>query len=560
MVNPPSGTANVVLTSTASNSQSGAAICFSGVDTVSPFGTFSNLTANVNAITQSYTQARTNSWLLVGGSHYANTSISWDAALTQNWRVASPHSVVNAQAYADLTSGAKTFSNTWAGTFGWIVQYVVELNSVDDYVTPTMTSTATPTSTPTPTNVPSATIVPTLTPAPKPFAAPLPPMGFIGLCDGYTLGGGLTQAQFEAESDALITSGLQAAGYNMTMLDAGWKSANRHSDGRPIPNASFPDMAGLVDHIHANGQLAGIYTGYGYLDCGGTQYGSLGWEYVDAQQFANWGFDYIKIDSCYNTGLDAQIQYTLWANAIFAAGLSVGKTIIFSLNQSGLTSYESWAFDISHMARGAQDMENTYVRMIGNFRELLGMAPYSGPGKWSNLDVLHFEPGGMTIEQKQGMMDIWCISASPLFLWPLKPSEVTSTAGVFDIMTNPYTLSVNQDPLGQQGYLISGSVGAGMVLLKRMSKPGQFAVCMLNDSATDPKSMTVSFASMTRTGEIASVFRTDDKTDLGFFTGSYTQNVASAEAVLLLLQFPVEETRHIYLKRLLSPILSPPRW
>jgi alpha-galactosidase len=69
----------------------------------------------------------------------------------------------------------------------------------------------------------------------------------------------LTQADIAAQSDALLSSGLQAHGYNYVNIDSGWMGTF-DANGRPIPTApNFPDITALVVHIHQNGQKAGIY-------------------------------------------------------------------------------------------------------------------------------------------------------------------------------------------------------------------------------------------------------------------------------------------------------------
>src|SRR5258708_37112590 len=69
----------------------------------------------------------------------------------------------------------------------------------------------------------------------------------------------LTQANMITQSDALKGSGLQEHGFVYINLDSGWQGSF-DQNGRPIPNnTTFPDIKVMVDHIHANGQKAGIY-------------------------------------------------------------------------------------------------------------------------------------------------------------------------------------------------------------------------------------------------------------------------------------------------------------
>ena len=149
--------------------------------------------------------------------------------------------------------------------------------------------------------------------------------------------GFLTQANVAAESDALASSGLQVHGFQYINIDSGWQgSFDAH--GRPIPNtATFPDIKALVDHIHQNGQKAGIYwipgveypavvanspilgTHYHIQDIlvvpytAGNAFGGAGTspyhhkidftkpgaqEYMNSvvALFASWGIDFIKLD------------------------------------------------------------------------------------------------------------------------------------------------------------------------------------------------------------------------------------------------------------------------
>jgi hypothetical protein len=147
----------------------------------------------------------------------------------------------------------------------------------------------------------------------------------------------LTQANISAQSDALLSSGLQAHGFDYINIDSGWQGSF-DGNGRPIPNsATFPDIAALVAHIHSNGQKAGIYwipgveypavvanspilgTPYHIQDIlvvpytAGNAFGGPGTspyhykidftkpgaqEYMNSvvNLFASWGFDAIKLD------------------------------------------------------------------------------------------------------------------------------------------------------------------------------------------------------------------------------------------------------------------------
>jgi hypothetical protein len=86
-----------------------------------------------------------------------------------------------------------------------------------------------------------------------------PDLGWSTFSEQTISSGFLTRANVAAESDALASTGLQADGFQYINIDSGWQGSF-DANGRPIPNTStFPDITALVNHIHQNGQKAGIY-------------------------------------------------------------------------------------------------------------------------------------------------------------------------------------------------------------------------------------------------------------------------------------------------------------
>ena len=86
-----------------------------------------------------------------------------------------------------------------------------------------------------------------------------PYMGWSSFSSQTQSSGFLNQTNIEAQSDALSSSVLEEHGFTYINIDDGWQKGY-DSNGRPTPNSSlFSDMAGLITHIHQNGQKAGIY-------------------------------------------------------------------------------------------------------------------------------------------------------------------------------------------------------------------------------------------------------------------------------------------------------------
>lgn len=76
---------------------------------------------------------------------------------------------------------------------------------------------------------------------------------------------------------------------------------NRSLDGHMVPDPNtFPSgMKALGDYIHNKSLSYGIYSSAGNETCE-RRAGSLGFETVDANDWAAWGVDYLKYDNCGN--------------------------------------------------------------------------------------------------------------------------------------------------------------------------------------------------------------------------------------------------------------------
>jgi alpha-galactosidase len=51
--------------------------------------------------------------------------------------------------------------------------------------------------------------------------------------------------------------------------------------------------------------------------------GSLGYEVKDANTYADWGVDYLKLDSCYTNGIPTLVEYSIMRDALNASGRSI---------------------------------------------------------------------------------------------------------------------------------------------------------------------------------------------------------------------------------------------
>ena len=93
--------------------------------------------------------------------------------------------------------------------------------------------------------------------------------------------------------------------------------ADRDVDSHVVADiTTFPNGMKIVgDYIHSKGLKFGIYSSAGTLTCQ-KRAGSLGYEVLDAADYASWGVDYLKYDNCYNNGVKAEVRYPAMRDAL----------------------------------------------------------------------------------------------------------------------------------------------------------------------------------------------------------------------------------------------------
>jgi alpha-galactosidase len=308
-----------------------------------------------------------------------------------------------------------------------------------------------------------------------------PPMGWNSwnkfACDG------INEKVVRASADAIASNGMKDAGYEYVVIDDCWQ-AGRDAAGNIVADAvKFPSgIKALADYVHGKGLKFGIYTDVGTKTCAGRP-GSIGHEYQDARQYANWGVDYLKEDWC-NTlpGQSSESSYTLMRNALAATG----RPIVFSLCEQGSTKPWLWAGPVGNLWRTTDDIQDCWdckkpwggnsMTHIIDLMEPLYSA--TGPGHWNDPDMLEVGNGGMTKEEYRSHFSMWAIFAAPL----LAGNDLENmTADTREILVNKEVIAIDQDALGLQGRRVK-KMGDLEVWSKQLADGGR-AVVLLNRGA-----------------------------------------------------------------------------
>ena len=283
----------------------------------------------------------------------------------------------------------------------------------------------------------------------------------------------------ERQADAMVASGMKAAGYRYVIIDDCWQ-VGRDANGNILADPQrFPQgIKAVADYVHAKGLKFGIYSDVGDHTCQ-MRPGSRGHEYQDALQYARWGVDYLKYDWCNTGGLDARSAYATMGDALRVTG----RPIVFSLCNWGL--YQPWLWGAQaggNLWRTTGDIWDAWsgtrdgsLGMLDILDRQVDLAPYAGPGHWNDPDMLEIGNGGMTDPQYRAQLSLWAILAAPLIagndLTRMSPATRT-------ILTNREVIAVDQDSLGMEGHR-AWKDGDAEIWVRPLTR-GREAVLLLN--------------------------------------------------------------------------------
>ena len=257
----------------------------------------------------------------------------------------------------------------------------------------------------------------------------------------------INQTLIKNSIDEFIKSGLVEAGYKYINLDDCWQYARDENDTILPDNVTFPDgIKPLVKYAHERGLLFGLYSDAGTHTCAGRP-GSLNYEEIDANTYAEWGVDYLKYDNCNNQGIPSLDRYPKMRDCLN----KTGHQIFYSLCQWGQENVATWGMEVGNSWRTTGDIEDNWNSMINIIDQNDQWYQYAGPGGWNDPDMLEVGNGGMTLTEYKTHFALWAISKAPLLIGC---DITTMTEDIKKILTNPEVIAINQDSLGEQGHKI----------------------------------------------------------------------------------------------------------
>lgn len=299
--------------------------------------------------------------------------------------------------------------------------------------------------------------------------APTPPMGWNSWNHFHR---DINEKLIMEEADAMVSSGMKAAGYEYINLDDCWMALERDADGNLQSDPKrFPHgMKYLADYIHKKGLKIGLYSSAGTKTCAGWP-ASLDHEVADAKMFAKWGIDYLKYDNCNNQGRPAIERYTAMRKALDAAD----RPIVFSICEWGSNDPWNWAPRLGNLWRTTGDISDNWNSMVHILDQQVGLSQFAGKGHWNDPDMLEVGNSGMSPTEYQAHFSLWCILAAPLISGnDLRHMSDTTLR----ILTNKEVIAIDQDPAGKEGYKLEDD-GDQEIWVKPLADKS-WAVILLN--------------------------------------------------------------------------------
>jgi hypothetical protein len=349
---------------------------------------------------------------------------------------------------------------------------------------------------------------------------------------------GPSESLIKSTADALVTNGLAAAGYKIETIDCTWIASgrgSRNANGNLIVDSTrWPGgMKAVADYVHAKGLLMG-----GYSDIGASGYGSpaqiggFGYYQQDADQFATWGWDFIKIDD-HGPG-------DFYAAAHAIANNDSGRPIVISFSTPQVDRM-FFASRIANSFRVNNDIAGlsgsvAWSSILWEFDTAQADWFAQAPGHFLDPDMLMVGFNGISDLEGRTHFNLWCILGAPLMIGTdvrmsggnLAPAI---TATTINTLTNAEVIAVDQDTLGAVGVQVAPNVYAKPL---GSFTSGQFAVLLLNRTSVSAN-ITVNWNDLGLVpGNSAAVRDLWAHQNLGNFTGNYTSTNIPAHGSTML--------------------------
>lgn len=295
----------------------------------------------------------------------------------------------------------------------------------------------------------------------------------------------INEGIIKSQADAMISTGLNKAGYNFINIDDGFYGGRDANANILVHPVRFPSgMKSLAKYIHSKGLNAGIYSDAGINTCAsfwdkdtiGAGMGLYGHEEQDLNLYLKeWDYDFIKVDWCGGDwmGLDEEVQYTHIANLAH----SIKPSAIFNVCRWKFPG--KWVTLVADSWRISGDIDNHFKSILAIIDLNADLWKYASYGHYNDMDMLQVGRG-MSYEEDKAHFSMWAIMQSPLLLG----NDLTKLSKeTLEIITNQEIITLNQSTFVYQARRMV-DYGDLEVWAKPLvsSMSGEVAVTLLNRS------------------------------------------------------------------------------
>lgn len=248
------------------------------------------------------------------------------------------------------------------------------------------------------------------------------------------------EMEIKTIATAMEREGMVALGYEYVNLDDCWAGKRNESDGGTLTwdQDRFPSgIPALAQFLHERRMKLGLYASAGNQTCdsGGRPYaipGSKDHYELDANTFASWGVDYVKLDWCGDIKTkvwEGKRAHVAFANAMNRTGRPMFLEVVagyFFTGEHVRDIANSWRFCTDHHDAWTSTNEQMVCRLDQFSHEDL-----NGPGGWAYMDMLitggegcaPFGPDGhnahcpgQTDDEYRTAFAVWSLTQSPLIV------------------------------------------------------------------------------------------------------------------------------------------------
>ncbi|MDE5491535.1 glycoside hydrolase family 27 protein [Elizabethkingia meningoseptica] len=282
------------------------------------------------------------------------------------------------------------------------------------------------------------------------------------------------------QADALVSSGLYAAGYRYINIDDGYFGGRDEKGNLITDSGKFPSgMKNLADYIHSKGLKAGIYSDAGKNTCGsiwdadkqGIGVGLYNHIEQDTDLFfKKWKYDFIKVDWCggEQMKLNEQEEYS----KIIQSVKSINPNIVFNICRWQFPG--KWAINIADSWRVSGDIRAEFSSILHIIDLNKNLYPYASAGHYNDMDMLQVGRG-MSYDEDKTHFSMWSMLNSPL----LAGNDLrTMNKSTIEILTNKEIIALNQDIAFKQAQNILSE--GNIEVWKKELSGNQKAIAIMN--------------------------------------------------------------------------------